>query len=157
MPARSQPASIRLARRTAKSGVGSLPWYYSYAASSSKEVTKMFGSGLMNRDSLYLAALGFLGAVLVSANLFAQTITGTISGTVVDSTGAVAPGAKTTLLDEGTGTTRVSQTNETGIFTFDAVRPGTYTVKVEKEGFRTLERKHLVLAASERLPVGTIE
>ena len=87
----------------------------------------------------------------------AQTITGTISGSVVDSSGASVPAAKTVLLDEGTGSTRTSETNEAGIFTFDAVRPGTYTVKVEKQGFRAFERTHMVLAASERLPVGAIE
>jgi len=117
----------------------------------------VFAANSMHRGSPRLIAVGLWLAFLFWGRLSAQTITGTISGAVVDTSGAVVPAAKITLLDEGTGTERASESNVTGLFTFDAVRPGTYTVRVEKQGFRTVQRTHLVLAASERLPVGAIE
>ena len=113
----------------------------------------MFATKSLNRSWPGFAVIVFSLALLVSGRIPAQTITGTISGSVVDSSGASVPAAKTVLLDEGTGSTRTSETNEAGIFTFDAVRPGTYTVKVEKQGFRAFERTHMVLGG-ERAPAG---
>jgi hypothetical protein len=87
----------------------------------------------------------------------AQTITGAVAGTVTDASGAPIPSANVTLLAEGTGATRTTATNETGAFVFDAVRPGSYTVTIEKPAFKGLEQKGLLLSASQRLTLGTIQ
>jgi hypothetical protein len=92
-------------------------------------------------------------ATLVVAPAAAQD-TGTISGTVVDETEKIIPGATVTLTHERTGAARTAVSNERGEFTFRAVQPGTYTVKVELEGFRTFERRHNVLNASSQLDLG---
>ena len=94
-----------------------------------------------------------LGAV----GLWGQTFTGTISGTVVDTSGQVIVGAKVTLTSERTGEAREAQTNESGTFTFPALQPGPYTVAVEQPGFRPLRRTGNVLTATERLSVGNLE
>jgi len=86
----------------------------------------------------------------------AQSVSGSISGVVVDQTGQVMPGATVTLIDEQTGTTRTVPTNETGAFVFAAVQPGRYTVRIEMSGFSTVERKNLTLPANERLALGAI-
>ncbi|HYJ92875.1 MAG TPA: TonB-dependent receptor, partial [Pyrinomonadaceae bacterium] len=83
-----------------------------------------------------------------------QTITGTISGTVVDPNGGVIPNATVTLMFKQTGATRNVSTNEEGRFTFAAVQPGIYSIKVEHTGFQTLLRENAVLSANENLALG---
>src|SRR5580704_4654191 len=67
--------------------------------------------------------------------LLAQS-TGTISGTVNDSSGAVVAAAKVDLTDTASGNVRSATTNDKGFYVFSYVNPGTYTVSVTKEGFR---------------------
>src|SRR5687767_9463714 len=87
---------------------------------------------------------------------FAQITTGNISGTIVDPSGQVIPEAKVTLINEKTGEERGGSSNETGAFNFSALQPGTYTLKIERQGFRGFERKGLVLTANDRLSVGNV-
>ncbi len=72
---------------------------------------------------------------------FAQdsTVKGTLAGVVTDPTGAVVPGAAATLSGP-TGTNRVD-TDGSGRFSFLALTPGMYSVKIEKTGFKTAEVK----------------
>jgi hypothetical protein len=58
-----------------------------------------------------------------------------ISGTVVDSSDQVLPGATITLVDEATGATRTLTSNERGEFAFARSSPA-YTVVAELQGFR---------------------
>lgn len=91
-----------------------------------------------------------------SAYVVAQTITGSISGTVTDSTNRVIVGASVTLISDQTGNTRNFPTGEDGRFGFAAVQPGGYTIKVEQSGFQILERKGVVLSANENLALGEL-
>jgi hypothetical protein len=96
-------------------------------------------------------------ALLVAAPLAAQSVSGSISGLVVDPSGQVVPGATVTLVDEQTGTNRATVSNETGAFVFSSVQSGRYLVRVEIAGFRTFERQSISLPANERLSIGTVE
>lgn len=87
---------------------------------------------------------------------WSQSVTGTISGTIVDSNGGVIPSAKVTLVSVQIGNQRNVNTNEEGRFTFGAVQPGTYTVKIEHQGFQTLLRQNTVLSANENLALGEL-
>ena len=100
--------------------------------------------------------LGFLTAVLCAAPAAAQN-TGTISGTVIDNTAQVVPGATVTLTNEATRDARTAVTDDRGSFAFRALEPATYTVRVELTGFRTLERRNNVLNASGLLDLGTLK
>ncbi len=80
----------------------------------------------------------------------AQTLTGSLSGTVVDSSDAVLPGATVTLVNDLSGDQRTTVTNEAGNFVFAAVQAGTYTVKVELSGFQAIETKGIVLRLGEK-------
>src|SRR5436190_8255811 len=80
----------------------------------------------------------------------AQTLTGSLSGTVVDSSDAVLPGATVTLINDLSGDQRSTVTNDAGNFVFAAVPAGTFTVKVELSGFQTVETKGLVLRLGEK-------
>ena len=75
----------------------------------------------------------------------AQTPSGEISGTVVDSSGLSVPGVTVTLTNQATNVVRVVQTNEVGLYVISAIPPGTYDLKAELTGFRTVERKGIVV------------
>src|SRR6185369_340527 len=87
----------------------------------------------------------------------AQTITGSISGAVMDQTGGMIPGATVTLTSEKTGQSRSSTTNSEGRFNFAALQPGTYAVKIERQGFQTLEQRGVILSANENLALGDLK
>ena len=97
-----------------------------------------------------------VGAAASSATLAAQTVTGSISGTVVDAQGAVMPAATVTILNEATGAPRVAVTDSRGDFQVTNLQAGQYTVRVEITSFRPYERKNVVVSSSERVAIGTI-
>ncbi len=68
---------------------------------------------------------------------FGQAVNGNLVGTVTDSTGGLVTGAKVTIVENGTGSTRSGTTNERGGYAFSIVEPGTYRVTVEYPGFRS--------------------
>ena len=68
----------------------------------------------------------------------AQVLYGSIVGTVNDPSGSAVPAAAITATNKQTGVQRHGTTNAAGGYTFAAVQPGTYEVKVAKEGFRTV-------------------
>jgi hypothetical protein len=97
--------------------------------------------------------LALVAAVLLSGSASAQTVTGTISGTVVDQQGQIIPGATVTVVNEATNDTRVVVSDTQGNFLITNLQPSQYTIKVVLQSFRTLERKNIVLSAGERLAV----
>lgn len=106
---------------------------------------------------LHLCAfLGLLFALIVIGQASAQTVTGTVSGTVLDSTSNAIAGATVTLINERTKDARTISTSDSGNFRFAAVSPGTYTVKVEQKGFSVFERRGNILTATENLTVGEL-
>jgi hypothetical protein len=86
------------------------------------------------------AALRLLFAILFlvcgAGTLAAQLDTGSITGTVTDSSGAAIPGAKVTLINTGTNASAVSESTTTGTYVFDNLLPGTYTVTAQSKGFQ---------------------
>ncbi|MDP2997840.1 MAG: carboxypeptidase regulatory-like domain-containing protein, partial [Bryobacterales bacterium] len=102
-----------------------------------------------------MRSLFLVAAVLTSwaALALSQTVSGVITGTVKDQTEAVVVGANLNLVNEATGARRTAVTNEIGVYTFNSVQPGPYTLQVEQSGFKTLRRTNIVLTANERLPI----
>ncbi len=86
----------------------------------------------------------------------AQVVTGSIIGTVVDSTGAAIPGAQITLTNSGTKEVRTTATKGTGIFQFPTLPPGTYTVDVTASGFKASATTNIELDASTSRDLGKI-
>lgn len=74
--------------------------------------------------------------LIVSTVAFAQGTTSRVTGVVTDRTGSIVPGATVTLTNESTGIALTGVTNEVGVYTFEAVQVGTYTVSVELQGFK---------------------
>jgi len=104
-----------------------------------------------------LLVLTLLALASSAAVLFAQSVSGSVSGTVVDQTRQVLPGATVTLLNEQTGDSRAIQTSDVGAFVFPAVQPGVYTVRIELSGFSPFERKNTVVPANEQLSIGAVQ
>src|SRR5882724_3337296 len=69
----------------------------------------------------------------------AQTATGSIIGTITDSTGAVVSGAIVTVQSASTGTTQTRTTTTSGTYSIVALDPGDYSVKVESGGFQGVQ------------------
>ena len=72
--------------------------------------------------AVFLVCIGSLRRAAAAA---AQAVTGTILGTVVDSTGAVVAGAKVTITNTGTGLTRTVMTDTAGEYTAPSLPTGT--------------------------------
>lgn len=89
--------------------------------------------------------------------LAAQSVTGSITGTVVDPTGARVAGAKVKIVSAATGAERTLATETAGTFYFGSLQPGKYSVQFEANGFRRAERTNIPLSALETLSLGNVE
>jgi hypothetical protein len=87
------------------------------------------------------ALLGLaLCLVFAPAGLAQSTVSGEISGTVTDASGAVVPNAAVSLASTETGFSATTTTNSSGAFRFALVKPGNYTLSITASGFSTVKR-----------------
>ncbi len=86
----------------------------------------------------------------------AQIVTGSIVGTVADSSGAAVPEASVTLVQSATGLTRRTATDVAGNFALGGLDAGEFTLTVAKTGFKTVEEKGVRLATGERLALSRL-
>lgn len=84
-------------------------------------------------------------------------ITGEISGTVLDVSGAVIPDATITVTNQATSAARTTASMANGEFVVTAVQPGTYSVKVQKTGFKTYERTDVAVTPNQRVALGSLQ
>jgi hypothetical protein len=78
----------------------------------------------------------------------AQTSRGTITGIITDQNGAVVQGANILLTNTATKTERSTTTNEEGLFRFDAVDLGDYSLKASASGFGTVTKTNIIINAN---------
>ena len=113
---------------------------------------------------LWLILCSCLALMILHPPASAQ-VTGSINGTVVDTTQAAIPGAKLVLTNTQTGDTRQLTSSEQGFFNFADLPRGEYTIKVNAQGFRELEVFRLIgegrstrqIAGELHLSVRTVE
>ena len=91
--------------------------------------------------------------LLVSLSAFSQANSGRILGSISDQTGGAIAGATVSVRDVERGTTRTLTTDEAGAYNAPNLVPGSYTVKVEFQGFRTVERQNIVLEVGKEVRV----
>src|SRR4051794_29459050 len=96
-------------------------------------------------------------SALLAVCAYGQTSTGAISGRVVDPTGAAIAGAEIRLTNQVLMDTRTLKSTGEGDFLFLEVQPGTYTISVKIDGFKSYEKRDLQLSASDRLSTGEIK
>ena len=87
---------------------------------------------------------------------YAQNISGSITGRIVDQQGASVQNATVTATELTKNIKATSTTNEQGDFTFPGLQPGSYNIAVEAPGFRRLERANVPLDANDKLALGTL-
>ncbi|MDX2150188.1 MAG: carboxypeptidase-like regulatory domain-containing protein [Bryobacteraceae bacterium] len=92
-----------------------------------------------------------------SASLFSQSVSGILTGTVQDPSGAVIPGAAVQMRHDGTGDTRKVTTNQEGFFSIPGVLAGSYTVIVEAPGFDRWEQKAVVFNPGDKRNLAEIQ
>src|SRR5689334_10113592 len=87
-------------------------------------------------------SLAILLVMIGSLFVFGQTNTGRLTG-VVTSPDGVLPGATVTLVDNKSGVEKTTTTNEVGAYTFPQLDPGTFTLTVKANGFKTSTRTNI--------------
>lgn len=100
-----------------------------------------------------LAAICLAALLAFGLSALAQLPTGTILGTVRDGTGAVVPGTTVTVRDTDTGSVRTGTTGSDGVYRFQALPVGNYQVQVTHEGFKTVNRRGIVLTVAQEAVV----
>lgn len=96
-----------------------------------------------------IGSLMVLSAMAVSETSFGQGITGSVTGTVTDSSGASLSGATVTVHQIDTNSNRTVTTSDVGSYTVTQLAPGRYSVKVEKPGFETFQHSTFTLAIDQ--------
>src|SRR5437588_2724196 len=94
-----------------------------------------------------------VGVLLFSLSLFSQGNNGRILGTVTDQTGGVISGATVSVIDKDRGLARTLTTDDAGEYSAHTLLPGTYTVRVEANGFKRMERQNVVLEVGKEVRV----
>ena len=94
-----------------------------------------------------------LAAALFQVGSSAQVTTATLQGLVLDPSGAAIPGAEVTLSNEATGQELSGASSMAGEFAITFVPPGTYTVLLTAEGFKSTSVEGLQLATGQRANV----
>src|ERR1039457_2793056 len=104
----------------------------------------------MKNRTVFLVGLALL--ILSAMNLPAQFTSATLTGVISDPSGAVVPQAKVKLVNEKSGDTRETVTNNDGYYTFSGMAVGdlTYKLTVEAKGFVTYDAPGISLLGGEK-------
>ena len=94
-------------------------------------------------------ALACLAVLVAAESARAQTVTGTLQGTVTDSSGAVLPGASITIRNDETGGVREVITNDVGFYAAPYLPIGRYTVTAKLDGFQTVVREGVQVSLND--------
>jgi len=98
---------------------------------------------------IFAASLLLTYALSQTPNLWAQGITGSITGTVTDETGAAVGGANVTVRHVETNATRMVTTSDVGSYTVTQLPPGVYSVKVDKATFKAFQQDNITLQINQ--------
>src|SRR5208283_1471846 len=106
------------------------------------------------RLALHLTLLAITSVLLVPADLWAQgETTSAILGQVTDSSNAVVSAATVTVINRETGLKRSAKTDDGGRFNFPQLKPGSYTVRVEAQGFEPQQAENVVSGLGQKQTV----
>ncbi len=83
--------------------------------------------------------------------LLAQTETGTVSGLITDSQGAIVPGAEVQLQSVQRGNSQTVTTNDAGLYVFATVQPGSYQITVRKQGFKQVDLLGMIVNVQDHV------
>ena len=99
-----------------------------------------------------LLTVAFL-LLFASVSVFSQANLGRILGSITDQTGGAMAGATVTVTDTERGVTRTLTTDDAGAYNAPNLTPGTYTVRAEAKGFKTIQRENILIEVGKELRV----
>ena len=108
------------------------------------------------------AAISILLVLSVFVSAGAQAITGTLVGTVTDSSGATLSGVSVLAVETNTNRQRSATTNSSGTYSISTLPPGLYELRFEKEGFKKVVQSDIEIRVNDSsrfnvvLPVGPL-
>src|SRR5258707_15127138 len=108
---------------------------------------------MLKPNHLISTLMALIIFVVCTVTAIAQTGTSNITGSVRDTAGAVVPGATVTAKNEATGVVSTQTTNDSGLYSFSSLPVGNYTIAVEKQGFKTLQKTKNALEVGTPLTV----
>src|SRR5579875_2238690 len=95
----------------------------------------------------------FIASLLLAGQGMAQIYQGRVEGLITDPSGAVIPGATVTLINVGTGLRQVRRSGPNGVYLFDLLNPGNYTITVEMSGFAKFVQENIRIQSSSDITV----
>ncbi|MGA8764248.1 MAG: carboxypeptidase regulatory-like domain-containing protein [Candidatus Sulfotelmatobacter sp.] len=105
------------------------------------------------RLTICRAAFLILILFLLALSALGQSTTGRILGSVSDRSGAAVPGAAVVITDAQRGSSRSLTTDESGTYVAADLQPGTYKIRVEAKGFKTVERLNVPIEVASDVRV----
>src|ERR1035437_9805309 len=99
--------------------------------------------------SLKRVAQVFGVMALLCGCIFGQSMTGTLTGTFVDSSNAAVPGVQVEAKNLTTGAVRNTVSGPEGIFVFNSLEPGRYNLSAKATGFKTYQQNGINVVSSE--------
>jgi len=92
--------------------------------------------GLAQNAVRLMLLAGATAPVMLPGTMMAQAVNGSLLGTVTDQSKAVVAGATVTITEVKSGATKTSKTNDSGVYDFEALQPGTYQISATQAGFK---------------------
>src|SRR5581483_6007518 len=108
-----------------------------------------------HRMSKLSSAILAFSLVFIS-QAFAQTITGSIKGRVIDQQGAAVANVAVRATEPDKNIVETTKSGDQGDFTFPALQPGNYTISIEAQGFKKLTRPNIAVHADDKLALGDV-
>src|SRR5688572_28770079 len=99
----------------------------------------------MNRPFSLLCAAAMVTSTVIAG---AQSFQGGVRGTVKDAQGVI-PGATVSLINQATKATRETLTNDVGEYSFPAIDPTRYTLRIQVPGFKLYENQNLQVGTQQ--------
>jgi hypothetical protein len=115
-----------------------------------------FSASKLRNASLVIAAALLISCFMLPATALGQQSNATLQGTVTDSSGAAAPGARIVLTNEGTNVGQTATSDERGYYFFTFIPPGSYKLTVELKGFQTFVQNGVILQVQQQASVDVV-
>src|SRR5438270_3120543 len=97
-----------------------------------------------------------IASLIMCVPLFSQGSQGSIQGGVFDQSGGAIAGATVTVVDVARGVARTLVADDAGQYVAVSLNPGTYTVRAEAKGFRTVEHSSVLLEVGQTIRVDMV-
>jgi hypothetical protein len=104
-------------------------------------------------DALWRIRLSALGCALLVPAASGQVTSGSIYGTIIDSSSAVIPGAAVTATNVSTSASKTIKSDSSGDYNFPVLNPGDYKIFVQMTGFQSQTQENIRLDANQNVHV----